>query len=495
MSPHPTRPHIDDPGLVQVLWKHERQGRFLEGLLCISDSWKSEGFLPDTSGLSPEQAAELRLRYAVLLGYQGHTAKIAGSQLRVRDLLTELCGEFVDTDDHYRAAECENHLALTYWRTGEFGEARVLLASALERPLPQRAIERLASIMYVMLINVSEHRYDENVELFTRHEDSFRSWGDDWITSSFYVNAGIGFLEIRQLADAQRCFELAQYRATRSSIDVYLGSIENELAHVYKERGRIAKAHSAVDRGIEVFRRLGDISREGMLVDTKAGLFLDEGELDEAFRTIDHAILLLKDGENKAYLAESYATKSRILIWQDDLHAAVTSLLKATEISRTYSGEKFSKTFTAQFEDELRLKLAGKTRPAPNSVEADELSLVLAPELNRYAELRAIRINNDHLSCIGIEKGTLVMAAVNVKVVRGDIVAISDIASNEINCGYYDMDFGIICLERCDGEPELFDVSDVKVIGKIVGAVATEADESGCYFVTPVLSRPPFSEI
>lgn len=495
MSPHPTRLRIDDPSLVQLLWKFERQGRFLEGLECISDTWASEDFLLDTSDLSPDKAAELRLRYAVLLGYQGHTAKIAGSQLRVRDLLTELCGEFVDTEDHRRAAECENHLALTYWRTGEFAEARVLLATALERPLPPNAIERLASTMYMMLVNVSEHRYEENVEIFTRHEDAFRNWGDDWITSSFYVNAGIGFLEMRELSDAQRCFELAQYRATRSSIDVYLGSIENELAHVYKERGRLAKAHLAVDRGIEVFKRLGDISREGMLLDTKAGIYLDEGNYEKAHTTIARAIELLKDGENKAYLAESYATKSRILIWQNDLNAAVVALLEATEISRTYSGEKFSKTFVTQFENELKLKAAGQQRPKPSSIESDEMSLVIPAELSQYADLQAIRISNDHLSCIGIDSGALVMVALNVKVVRGDIVAISEIETDEIRCGFYDRDFGIVCLERCDGTPELFDESSIKVIGKIVGQVSQEKDEAGRCVVTPVISRPFFPEV
>jgi tetratricopeptide (TPR) repeat protein len=495
MSPHPTQLRIDEPRLAQILWKHERQGRFLEGLECLPDDWASADFLPDTNGLSPIEAAELRLRYAVLLGYQGHIAKIAGSQLRVRDLLTDLCGEFVDTDDHRKAADCENHLALTYWRTGEFSEARVLLRTALERPLPLKSIERLASIMYVMLVNVSEHRYDENVEIFTRHEDTFRNWGDDWITSSFYVNAGIGFFEIRELADAQRCFELAQYRATRSSIDVYLGSIENELAHVYKERGRTAKAHLAVDRGIAVFRRLGDISREGMLFDTKAAIFLDEGKLDEAIATVNNAIELLKDGENNAYLAESHATASRILIWQDDLPAAVAALLEATEISRLYSGERFSKTFITQFENELKLMIAGQQRPQPASVENDELSLLLSPELSQYTDLQAIRISNDHLSSVGILNGSLVMAAVNADIRRGDIVAITHLETNEINCGFYDNDFGIICLERCDGEPELFDAASVKVIGKIIGRVATEKDDSGCYVITPVISRPPFPEI
>lgn len=495
MSPHPTRPRLDDPGLAQILWNYERQGRFLEGLECISDVWASEDFFLDTSYLEPDKAAELRLRYAVLLGYQGHTAKIAGSQLRVRDLLTELCGEFVDTEEHSRAAECENHLALTYWRTGEFAEARVLLTTALERPLSPSSIERLASIMYVMLVNVSEHRYDENVELFTRHEDDFCSWGDDWITSSFYVNAGIGFLEMRELGDAQRCFELAQYRATRSSIDVYLGSIENELAHVYRERGRPAKAHLAVDRGIEVFRRLGDISREGMLFDTKAGIFLDEGDYEKAHSAISHAIELLKDGENKAYLAESYATESRILIWQDDLHAAVAALLEATEISRQYSGTKFSKTFVTQFEEELRVKMAGLQRPEPSSIESDVMSLAIPTELNQYTDLQAIRISNDHLSCIGINNGALVMAAVNIKAGRGDLVAISEIETNEISCGFYDCEFGIVCLERCDGEPELFDESSVNIIGKIIGQVSQEKDPSGRYIVTPVFSRPFFPEI
>src|SRR5690606_6993927 len=73
---------------VASAWDAERRGEYLAGLLCFSHSWAEPDYLPDTEGLAPEEGAELRLRFASLLGYQGHLEKIKDSQVRARDILT-----------------------------------------------------------------------------------------------------------------------------------------------------------------------------------------------------------------------------------------------------------------------------------------------------------------------------------------------------------------------------------------------------------------------
>lgn len=495
MSPLPTELLAQTKGLIEKLWDHERCGRFESGLLSISEGWAEPCFEPDTKGVPEALALELRLRFASLIGYQGHLKKTKDSQLRARDLLTSLLGRFSELEDHDRSAECENHIALTYWRKGEFAEARTWLDAAMQRPLVYDKLSRLASVMYVMLVNVSEQRYPENVELFERHEESFRKWGDDWITASFYVNAGIGFLEMQNIAEAQRCFELAHYRAERSSIDIYLGSIENELAHVYKQTGSYAKAHLAVDRGIMVFQRLGDLSREGALLDTKAAIYLEEQDLDNALIAAEQAINTLKDGENMGYLADAFLTESRILLWMDNFAGAISALLESVQIARTQAGHEFSKKLIKHFEDELKRKIAG---PVPgkrgNDLETGELSLVLPSSIGELSGYKGIWINNSHLECVGVGKGSLVIAA-DDRIRRGDLVAVSEIETGEISCGFYDADFGVICLEGCNSEPQLFDESAVRIIGKIVGVAGGKKDREGKLIVTAIASRPSLTEI
>ena len=295
--------------IVRSAWEAERRGAYEVGLLCFSDRWADPSYLPDTSDLTDESAAELTLRFASLLGYQGHLRKIKDSQIRARDLLTASLEVFVRLGNEEKAAECENHIALSYSRTGEYQESRAWLDAAMARALEPTSIHRLATITYGMLIDTSEMNFAPIVDTFSRYEDLFSEWADDWIGSSFYLNAGVAFGELGEPDRAIQCFEIGVAWAERSSIKPYLASIQNELAHVYMSVGRYEKAHTSVDRGIELYRELGDESREGMLLDTKATIYLQQGDFNAGLKTIERAISVLKDGENKGFLAEAYATE------------------------------------------------------------------------------------------------------------------------------------------------------------------------------------------
>jgi hypothetical protein len=75
------------------------------------------------------------------------------------------------------------------------------------------------------------------------------------------------------------------------------------------------------------------------------------------------------------------------------------------------------------------------------------------------------------------------------------LVAVSELASGEISCGFFDSDFGVVCLEGCDSEPQLFDQQDVKIIGKIIGVCGTDKDLDGKLIVRPLTPRRESSEI
>lgn len=485
LTPH----QIRAAAIVTSAWEAERRGDYLSGLLCFSDRWADPDYLPDTSGLSAEMAAELRLRFACLLGYQGHLRKIKDSQLRARDILTAELAGYNASGQSEKAVECENHIALTYSRTGEYQESRTWLEAAASRRIDPTSIHRLATIMYGMLINLSERSYSPILDTFRRYEDLFRDWADDWVGSSFYVNAGVAFGELDDPENAIRCFEIGSSWAERSSIKPYLASIQNELAHVFMSLGRYEKAHQSVDRGIEIYREIGDESREGMLLDTKAAIYLEQGNFDRALKTVERAINVLKDGENKGFLSEAYATEAKILVWLDDLSGGVSALVEAVQLAKTYVSRDFAKKLTSHFEEAVRKKSAGES-PGKNhshGIEEGELRLVLPPSLAAHDRYHGIRINNDHLTCVNVRPGDLVIA-VETRIERGDLIAISENESGEISCGFYDLDFGVLCVETCDAEPTLFDRDSVTIIGKIVG-IADEPDGNGDRVVRLVRKR------
>lgn len=494
MTPIHTSVQARAEAIAKTAWEAERQGAYERGLLCFSDQWAEVVFEPDVAGLPDAIASELRLRFASLLGYQGHLRKIENSQRRACDMLTSTLAVFEELGIEEKCAECENHIALTYSRTGEYSESRVWLEAAMKRDLPPTNIHRLATLMYGMLIELSELKFAPALEIYNRVEPLFRQWADDWIGSSFYLNGGVALGETGDPEESIRCFELAAFRAERSSIKPSLASIQNELAHVYMSLGRFERAHFYVDKGIDIYREIGDESREGMLLDTKAAISLSQGNFDDALKTIEKAIYILKDGENKAFLAEAYATEAKILIWLDNFAGGVLALFEAAKIAETYSGREFAKTLIAQFEAELDKKNAG-SRPGENrsnGLDEGSLELVLPPSLASHDRYRGIRINNDHLLCVGVKNGMLVIAVETSQIERGDLVAVAENDSGEISCGFYDLDFGVLCLETCESEPRLFDPGKITILGKVVG-VASEPDQKGVRTVSPVENRPAIS--
>lgn len=490
MATTPSLASVRAAATLASAWKAERTGEYLAGLLCFSDAWAEPDYLPETKGLSSEMAAELHLRFASLLGYQGHLSKIQNSQVRARDILTASLREFDALGRTEAAVECKNHIALTYSRTGEYQEARSWLEAAASRNLEPTSIHRLATIMFGMLVDLSERKFPPVLDNFRLYEELFREWADDWIGTGFYVNAGVAFGELGDSNNAIRCFEIAGSRAEASSIKISLATIQNELAHVYMSLGRYEKAHSSVDRGIELYREIGDESREGMLLDTKATIFLEQGNFDSGLKTIERAISVLKDGENKGFLAEAYATEAKILVWLDNFSGGVTALFEAVQLAQTYSGREFAKTLISQFEVSLKKKNQGVS-PGVNradGIEESELALVLPPSLAMHSQYQGIRVNNDHLQCVGVGRGSLVIA-VPAAINRGDLVAVRENESGEISCGFYDFDFGVLCLENCDSEPRLFDQDAVSIIGKLVG-IAGEPDKQGVRIVSAIPDRP-----
>jgi hypothetical protein len=69
---------------------------------------------------------------------------------------------------------------------------------------------------------------------------------------------------------------------------------------------------------------------------------------------------------------------------------------------------------------------------------------------------------------------------------RGDLVALIEIENDAVSCGFYDADFGIICLEAGGSEPQLFDKSDVKILGKIIGVCSSGRNADGTMDVLPL---------
>jgi len=199
---------------------------------------------------------------------------------------------------------------------------------------------------------------------------------------------------------------------------------------------------------------------------------------------------MLRNSENFGYLTETIATKARIQLFANDFSTATLTLLEAVELAKMRIGEQAALRLVREFEQALEDRNVVKsssnnTEQEKSGLATEDLKLVLPSSISHYDEYQGVWINNSDLEPYGLKKGSLALV-VPEKIRRGDLVALVELNTDLVSCGFYDSDFGIVCLEAGGSEPQLFDKSDVKILGKIVGVSNAEKNADGSMEVLPL---------
>lgn len=469
------------------LFDLERCGMYEAAFEELKGIWDDTAIFPDVENFDALSAAEIVLRCGSLIGFHGHNKQIPEAQETSKNLLTEARGRFLDFVNVEKIAECENYLALAYWRTGEAREAEIWLEESLSRDLPESNPTRLYANIIKCLVFLSTKRYEEIISNLEKLEDDFLKCSDYGLKGDFCNNFAIALKNLGRNREALSKFELARYYHQKSRHKIYLGTIENNLAQLYKSESSFSRAHQAIDSGTKIFRQIKDRTREGFSLDTKAQIYFAEGKYAEALKTAEKAIGILKKSENTAYLVETYLTKSKILLYSDDFTSATFSLFDAVQIARIHTGEESATGLIKEFEKTLleKNKTAAANLFAENQPDIDNLQLVLPSSLSHHKEIQGVWIKNSHLENAGLKKDSLAIVA-QVEIRRGDLAAISEIETGAVVCGFYDCDFGIVCLEGINDEPQLFDEKSIEILGKIVGFCDSEKTADGKMIVQPI---------
>ena len=198
--------------------------------------------------------------------------------------------------------------------------------------------------------------------------------------------------------------------------------------------------------------------------------------------------------ENKAYLVESFMTKAKTLIFlEDDISTAILCLFDAVQLARTNISEDAARGLIKEFEKVWQEKNSPETEKdiqekkgvKENETFSENLELILPPSIAHYTDIRGVWISNNHLEKFGLRKGCLAIVA-HQEVKRGDLIALTELASDSIICGFYDTDFGIVCLELANSEMQMFDEKDIEIFGKIIGVCQSEKNSDGKMIVEPI---------
>jgi tetratricopeptide (TPR) repeat protein len=481
--------HTDVFVLTGNLFKLERCGKYEEALAELRHIWEDTNLFPAVNEFAPRVAAEIILRCGALIGFLGHNKQIPNSQEKSKNLLTEAHKRFRDIYDVEKIVECENYLALAYWRMGELTEAETWIEEALSHSINKKSDAWIYSNLTKSIIYIALAKYEEAEKELKSLEKHVKNFGNYFFLGSFCTNLAVALRNLGKIPEALKYYESARYYHQKSGHRIYLGTIENNLAYLYKSEHRFKEAHQAIDNGVEIFKEVKDRTREGFSLDTKAHIFLDEGKYSEALDVIEKAIFILRKSENAGYVVETYLSKAKILAYLGNTTAAFLCLSDGVQLAKTKISEEKAENLVEEFLAILEERTAPVISKTFSEKEtgSETLELILHPTIAHYGEFHGVWIKNSHLESFGLQKGSLAVVTKS-ELKRGDLVAVNEIETDSVMCGFYDFDadFGLVCLEGIGEEPRFFNEAEIEILGKIVGVGKTDKNSKGKIEVKPL---------
>lgn len=317
----------------------EETGDYEAARSAMSELWKRLGERPQLEGLEQNTAAEVLLRAGVLTGWIGSKRQIPDAQETAKDFISESISAF-EKISNAKVAEAQTELALCYWRTGDYEEARLILNEVLaklwtEDELKAKALIRLAMVEY------SEHRLNDALEILLDDAELFDRINSHTLKGSYHNNLGnlwenVGKDKKREDYTDRAFIEYAaaSYHFEQADHKWGLSNVENNLGYLYFKAGKFKEAHEHLDRARKIILNLKDNNLLGQFEETRARVFLAEGQNVEAERVARDSVVLLEPSGQQDLLAEALITHGIALARLRFYSQAYATLQHAIEVAQ-----------------------------------------------------------------------------------------------------------------------------------------------------------------
>lgn len=317
----------------------EDRGEYEEAREVLGLFWQRIGQRPKVEGLEPGTAAEVLMRVGVLTGVIGSQNQITGAQDKAKDLISESLTIFDSHGSRKKVAEAQTELALCYWRTGEYNEARDLLNQALSRltidsQLKARAIARLAIVECVAA------DYNRALRILTDNAPLFEKVNNHTIKGSYHVTLGI---VLKNLWESEKQgdyvdralieYAAASYHFEQAEHRTYRANVENDLGFLYFKINQCKEAHKHLDRARRLLTSLKDAVTIAQVDETRARVFLKEGHNTEAEKAARSSVRTLENSDRHSLLAESLITHGSALVRLENYSAALSAFRRAIDLT------------------------------------------------------------------------------------------------------------------------------------------------------------------
>ncbi len=337
----PTLSHDQRAGLrCQIAKGLEDTGDYEDARKVMGELWQRIGERPKIEGLDQSTAAEVLLRVGVLTGWLGSKQQIADAQETAKDFISESIPIF-ETLGYEKVAEAQIELALCYWRSGDYDEARLILNEVLaklveDNELKARALLRLA------IVEHSTNRLREEYEILIDNAELFEKITNHTLKGSYHNNLGtlwenLGKAESREDYTDRAFIEYAaaSYHFEQAGHKNYHANVENNLGFLFFKAGNFKEAHEHLDRARKLAVSLKDRVQTARMDETRACVFLAEGRNVEAEETARASVTVLEQGGRQDLLAEALITHGTALARLGFYGQSYATLQQAIEVAQT----------------------------------------------------------------------------------------------------------------------------------------------------------------
>lgn len=318
----------------------ETAGDYEAASEALADLWQGVGARPMLEGLDDETKAQVLLRVGALTGWIGSAELIEGSQEMAKDLISESARAFEKLGQRNKVGEARSDLALCYWRSGSYDEARITLQEALsefdERDIEQRAIALLRSAE----VERASQRLTEALRIYNQAAPLFDKVNDHYLTATFHNGLATTLKDLRAAENREHYTDrvLMEYAAASFHFEQaghtrYQACVENNIGSLFGIIGKFEDAHEHLDRAQMLMTRLKDNVHLAQVDETRARVLLAEGRVVEAEKTVRAAVLRLEKGDELSLLAEALTTHGIALARLDHSDQARAALDRAVSVA------------------------------------------------------------------------------------------------------------------------------------------------------------------
>ena len=307
---------------------------------ALAGLWQGVGARPSLEGLDSETRARVLLRVGALTGWIGSAGQIEGSQETAKDLISESLRAFEQLGQRSKVGEARSDLALCYWRSGGFDEARVTLKLALDEFGESDTEQKATALLRQALVERASNRLNKALRIYENSAFLFDEMSNHLLTGTFHSGFANVLNQLSTIENRPDYVDLAliEYAAAsfhfeQAGHESYQACVENNLGFLFSTLNRFEDAHEHLDRAQVIMTRLKDNAHLAQVDETRARVLLAEGRIVEAEKTARAAVRRLEKGDELSLLAEALTTHGTALARLNHSAQAQAALDRAINIA------------------------------------------------------------------------------------------------------------------------------------------------------------------